>query len=118
MDPLDGLAAIGSTFVFDATRMQRSTMSSMRSHLNMFLRNNVRLTGALIESTDVNVLLDGLKDKRGKRLTAQYKLQIAATLKRLYGAIGCSWTCGRTRSLLNENRRWSKISITCPNCDG
>lgn len=62
-----------------------ATQRSMRSHVALMEKNNVDLKN--IMNSDVNAILDSLVDKKGKPVKDSYKLQIIATLKRMFGAM-------------------------------
>ncbi|KAE9522041.1 hypothetical protein AGLY_017561 [Aphis glycines] len=82
----EDLIDLGATSKFDVSNIQKGTQNAMRSHLNLLRRNGVELSRNLVETSDINELLDGLKNTRDEKLSPVYKVQIAATLKRLYGA--------------------------------
>lgn len=79
------LATLGDVSMFDASKIRKTTQLSMRSHLNLLRYNNISLTREHVQSNDMNKMLDGLKTRKGDLLKPEYKIQIAATLKRLYG---------------------------------
>jgi len=58
----------------------------MRSHIKLLRRNGVELSRELVDSEDMNTLLDSLLNTKNEQLSPEYKVQIAATLKRLYGS--------------------------------
>ena len=82
---LERLRELGSKSKFDMSKIRKSTLISMCSHLNLLKRNNVKLSAKLVETADLNKILDSLVTRRQEKLTPQYKIQIASTLKRLYG---------------------------------
>lgn len=82
---LERLREIGSKSKFDMSKIRKATLISMCSHLNLLKRNDVKLSEQLVESADLNKILDSLVTRRKEKLTPQYKIQVAATLKRLYG---------------------------------
>lgn len=77
------LTEIGAASSFDPLRLSSATVESMVSHVNLLKRNNVPITKEALTADPVR-LLDSLVTGKGKRLTPLYKLQIAATLRRMY----------------------------------
>lgn len=77
------LTEIGAASSFDPRRLSSATVESMVSHINLLKRNEVPITKAALTADPVR-LLDTLVTSKGKRLTPLYKLQIAATLRRMY----------------------------------
>lgn len=77
------LTEIGAASSFDPGRLSSATVECMVSHINLLKRNEVPITKAALTADPVR-LLDSLVTGKGKRLTPLYKLQIAATLRRMY----------------------------------
>lgn len=82
---LEDLANLGDVSKFDISKIRKTTQMSMRSHLNLIRYNGISLTRDYVQRHDMNEMLDGLKTRKREPLKAEYKVQIAATLKRLYG---------------------------------
>lgn len=82
---IEDLASLGDVSKFDISRIRKNTQTSMRSHLNLIRRNGIELTRDYVQKHDMNDTLDRLKTRKGEPLKSEYKIQIAATLKRLYG---------------------------------
>lgn len=77
------LMDIGAASSFDPSRLSSATVESMVSHINLLKRNNVPITKEALTADPVR-LLDSLVTGKGKKLTPLYKLQIVATLRRMY----------------------------------
>lgn len=77
------LTEIGAASSYDPGKLSSATVESMVSHINLLKRNDVPITKAALTADPVR-LLDSLVTSKGKRLTPLYKLQIAATLRRMY----------------------------------
>lgn len=77
------LTDIGAASSFDPSKLSGATVESMVSHINLLKRNNVPITKAALTADPVR-LLDSLVTSKGKKLAPLYKLQIAATLRRMY----------------------------------
>lgn len=82
---LEDLANLGDVSKFDISRIRKSTQMSMRSHLNLIRYNGINLTRDYVQNNDMNDMLDTLKTRKGEFLKPEYKVQVAATLRRLYG---------------------------------
>lgn len=82
---LEDLANLGDVSKFDISKIRKTTQMSMRSHLNLIRYNGIDLTRDYVQRHDMNEMLDGLKTRKNEPLKSEYKVQIAATLKRLYG---------------------------------
>jgi len=80
------LVDLGVSSKFDVSNIQKGTQNAMRSHIKLLRRNSVELSRELVESEDMNTLLDSLVNTKNEKLSPEYKVQIAATLKRLYGS--------------------------------
>lgn len=77
------LTDIGAASSFDPSRLSSATVESMVSHINLLKRNNVPITKQALIADPVR-LLDSLVTTKSKKLTPLYKLQIMATLRRMY----------------------------------
>lgn len=77
------LTDIGAASSFDPSKLSSATVESMVSHVNLLKRNKVPINKQALTADPVR-LLDSLVTTKGKKLTPLYKLQIAATLRRMY----------------------------------
>lgn len=77
------LTDIGAASSFDPSKLSSATVESMVSHINLLKRNKVPITKQALTADPIR-LLDSLVTSKGKKLTPLYKLQIAATLRRMY----------------------------------
>jgi len=81
---LDRMIELCSKSKFDVSKIQKNTLVSMCSHLNLLKPNNIDVSSKLLETADLNQIL--LVNRRNEKLTPQYKIQVAVTLKRMYGS--------------------------------
>lgn len=82
---MDRLNDLGQRSTVNKQILCAATIKSMRSHVNLFEINNKPLSKDFITATNVVKLINELKDKKGNPISTAYKIQIAATLKHLYG---------------------------------
>lgn len=71
----------GAAIVKNTKVLRRATLNSTVSHLNLLKYNGV-FVDKLDASVHLNDLLDGLRTRKGKKLSPGYKLQIGNTLRK------------------------------------
>lgn len=79
----DVLLEIGTASTFDRTKVSKTTMKSVLSHIRLLKRNNVPIDEEHL-TYDTIKMLNRLVDTRGKKLSDLYKRQIGMTIKRLF----------------------------------
>lgn len=78
----DSLVTLGRLSSYNPSELSTTTISSMASHIQLLKYNNVDTKEAIL--SDTNRVLDNLRTRKNNKLSNAYKLQICATLKRLF----------------------------------
>lgn len=94
MHRLDKLARLGSSTTIDYTKISKSTMLSLMSHVKLLNKHNIdfdneglKKNGIVMTPNEIYRSLDNMRNSKNKLLTSDYKRQILISIKRAYRTI-------------------------------